>query len=333
MRESEPYRYRSLFWPVVLIGAGSLWLLSNLGLLPDWSWGMLWRLWPLALIAIGLDLLIARRSPVFGAFLALIVVGLLIAAIFLGSSLGLPQRTDIKIDRYGESLGMTREAAVEIDFSVGKGSLVALDGGQDLFTAEIAHLGELNYQVSGEETKSISLSESNFEPQLSWVDRTNGDDLYWNIGLSPRVPVDLDLHGGVGETDINLSGLQPTSLKIEGGVGKVILVLPATGQRYPVVIDGDVGEIDIEIEAGALVDLDITGGVGEVKIDVPTDATVRLDASVDIGSVRVPSGYRLTEGGDEFIGESGVWESPGLGTGEPAISIRFEGGVGSLLVR
>ena len=238
-----------------------------------------------------------------------------------------------QIDNFKEPLGNTQEAMVELDFSVGKGSLQALSGDQDLFVAEIAHLGELSYQVSGEETKSISLSESNYEPQLNWIDQTNGDDLYWRIGLNPNVPIDLELHGGVGETDIDLSGMQPTSLTIDGGVGKVVLVLPAASQHYPVVIDGDVGEINIEIEEGALVDLNITGGVGEVTIDVANDATVRLDASVSIGNIRVPSGYQLTTGGDEFIGKSGVWESPNLDGGEPAISIEFEGGVGSLLLR
>ena len=330
---SERRPYRSLFWPMILIGAGALWLLSNLGLLPAWSWGSLWRLWPLAMIAIGLDILIARRSPIFGAIIGIAVIGLLVLVVFLGSSFGFDQRADIKHDALQEPLGTTKSALVEIDFSVGKGSLKALAGENDLFVADIAHLGELKYDVSGSDPKSITLSESNLEPQFNWLDRHDGNDLYWNIGFNPSVPVDLVLHGGGGETDINLSGMKPISLSIDGGVGKVVLVLPATGQRYPVVLDGDVGEIQIEIEAGALVDLDITGGVGEVTIDVPGEAAVRVDASVSVGSVRVPSGYRVSAGNDAFIGESGIWSSPGFEGGEPEISIQFEGGVGSLHIR
>jgi len=331
MNDRSPYR--SLFWPIILIGAGALWLLSNVGLLPAWSWGMLWRLWPLALIAIGLDLLIARRSPIFGAIIALAVIGLLVAVIFLGSTLGINLRPDVKLDNFAEPLGTTETAMVEIDFSVGKGSLQALSGDTQLFVAEISHLGDLAYDVSGGRAKTITLSESVTGSQFNWIDRPGGDDLYWDIQFSPLVPVDFTLKGGVGETDIDLSGMQPVSLTIDGGVGKVLLVLPATGQRYPVVIDGDVGEIDIQIEPGALVDLDITGGVGEVKIDVPGDASVRVDASISVGKVRVPSGYRARSGGDDFIGESGLWESPGLGSGQPEISIKFDGGVGSLIVR
>jgi hypothetical protein len=330
---SERRPYRSLFWPIVLIGAGALWLLSNLGLLPEWTWATLWRLWPLALVAIGLDILIARRSPIFGAIIALLVIGLLVAVILLGSTLGFSQRADIKVDNFEVPLGLTESALIEIDFSVGKGSLQALSDDSQLFVAEIAHLGDLSYTVRGEEAKTISLSESNLEPRFNLIDRRGSDDLYWDLGVSSLIPVDLKLHGGVGETSVDLSGMQPVSLTIDGGVGKVVLVLPATGESYPVVIDGDVGEIDIEIESGALVDLDITGGVGEVKIDVPNDAAVRVDASVGVGDVRVPSGYRLSSGGNEFVGESGVWESPALDGSEPAISIRFDGGVGSLIIR
>jgi hypothetical protein len=330
---SERRPYRSLFWPIILIGGGAIWLLSNLGLLPVWTWGTLWRLWPLALVAIGLDILIARRTPIFGAVIALVVIGLLVAVLILGSTLGLSQPTDVKVDNFDVPLGTTESALIEIDFSVGKGSLQALSDDSQLFIAEIAHLGDLSYSVRGESAKTISLSESNLEPQFNWLDRRSGDDLYWDLEVSPLIPIDLKLHGGVGETAVDLSGMQPVSLTIDGGVGKVVLVLPATGERYPVVIDGDVGEIDIEIEAGALVDLDITGGVGEVTIDVPNDAAVRVDASVGVGNVRVPSGYRLSSGGSEFVGESGVWESPALEGGEPAISIQFDGGVGSLTVR
>jgi len=330
---NERSSYRSLFWPIVLIGAGALWLLSNLGLLPAWSWGSLWRLWPLALIAVGLDMLVARRSAILGAILALAVIGLMVVAIVLGSSLNLGTPAAVQYDKLREPLDGALSASLEVDFSVGRGSLQALAGGEDLFTADIAHLGKLNYDVSGADTRSIRLSESNLESSFTRPFDNVGDELYWDIRFSPQVPVDLELHGGVGQTNIDLRGMQPLSLTIDGGVGKVVLVLPAASERYPVVIDGDVGEIQIEIDDGAQVDLDITGGVGEVTINVPSNAAVEIDASISVGNVRVPAGYSMMSGSDEFIGESGVWTSPGLGSGVPEISIQFEGGVGSLRVR
>ena len=53
------YRYRSLFWPVVLIGVGVIWLLANLNVIPAGGLWILARFWPLLLVWIGLDILLA----------------------------------------------------------------------------------------------------------------------------------------------------------------------------------------------------------------------------------------------------------------------------------
>ena len=76
---SERTRAGGLVGPVLLIGLGLIILMNNLGVL-NWSvWDMLFRLWPLILITIGLDHLIGRRS-VWGSLLSLV----LIMAVFVG---------------------------------------------------------------------------------------------------------------------------------------------------------------------------------------------------------------------------------------------------------
>ncbi|MBC7814218.1 MAG: hypothetical protein H7175_23895, partial [Burkholderiales bacterium] len=42
--------YRSLFWPIALIGFGAIWLLGNLNILTRANLAVLGRLWPLILI-------------------------------------------------------------------------------------------------------------------------------------------------------------------------------------------------------------------------------------------------------------------------------------------
>jgi hypothetical protein len=54
-------RYRSFFWPAVLILAGIVALLVNIGAFPVERLILLVNLWPLILIVIGLEL-IARRA-------------------------------------------------------------------------------------------------------------------------------------------------------------------------------------------------------------------------------------------------------------------------------
>ena len=87
---SSRRRSRSFFWPILLIFAGVLFLLSNLGIV-DWStWNLLWRFWPLVLIAVGIDVLFGNRSAVgsiISAFLILALVGAVAGAIFFAEQL------------------------------------------------------------------------------------------------------------------------------------------------------------------------------------------------------------------------------------------------------
>jgi hypothetical protein len=74
------------FWPLVIIIAGVLLLLQNTGLLPPGLWPLLIRLWPVALILVGLDLLIGWRSPA-AARVAVILTALVMAGTLLWATL------------------------------------------------------------------------------------------------------------------------------------------------------------------------------------------------------------------------------------------------------
>ena len=64
-------RRGGLVGPIILITLGVVFLMNNLGVL-DWSvWVVIFRLWPVLLVAAGLDLLLGRRS-VWGSLLALV---------------------------------------------------------------------------------------------------------------------------------------------------------------------------------------------------------------------------------------------------------------------
>src|SRR5512135_1019645 len=91
MSDSRPRGYRSLFWPMILIGVGVVWLLGNLGILPANSLYLLANLWPLLLIGIGADLIFARRLPLVGAIIGLVLVAVVVVVLLIGPSLNLPQ--------------------------------------------------------------------------------------------------------------------------------------------------------------------------------------------------------------------------------------------------
>src|SRR5574341_311269 len=69
-------RLPGLTWALILIALGVAFLLGNLGII-NLSWWALAQYWPVALILLGLDLMVARRS----AAGSLLVAGLSVAAL------------------------------------------------------------------------------------------------------------------------------------------------------------------------------------------------------------------------------------------------------------
>src|SRR4030081_150733 len=49
--------------PLILIFLGGVFLLQNTGYLPPNFWFNLWRLWPVILVLVGIELLLANRVP------------------------------------------------------------------------------------------------------------------------------------------------------------------------------------------------------------------------------------------------------------------------------
>ena len=75
-------RRRGVFWPLILIAIGLVFLLANYGFITPVSWVAIANLWPLLLILIGIDIAFARRWPLAAlvAEVAIIAGGLALAA-------------------------------------------------------------------------------------------------------------------------------------------------------------------------------------------------------------------------------------------------------------
>jgi hypothetical protein len=324
--------YRSIFWPILLIGVGVVWLLANLGIIEGVNWRFLWRFWPVILVAIGLDIIFSRRAPILGAVLGLGTVALLVLILVFAPSLGIVTSTETITEQFNVPMGVAESAHLNLDLSVGPLTVDALSDSTQLLEAEITHIGNIRFVDQGEGKKNVSLmQEKGFDFSIfEWPD----EDLSWVIGLSPNVPFSIELQSGVGESQLDLSGLQLTGLEVDLDVGRLDLKLPATDEGYSVVVKGSVGDVLIAIPSDVNINLDLDGDVGDFVIEIPDDAAVRLEADIDVGAIHLPSSLkRLSGDADELIGESGVWETSGYDGAEYQITIEFNGGVGDLSIR
>lgn len=341
--ESNYRGYRSLFWPIVLIGVGVVWLLGNLGVLTTSSLVVLARLWPLLLVVIGLDLLFGRRSPAVGTLIGIGAVTLAVLLMLVGPSLGLagPQY-EFRTTVLSEPRGDAAEASINLALSVADVTVNALADSPNLFEGDIRHLGDLDFSVTGTTSKTVQLRETNvqptsfFTPDLGIFSSAfeNRSEPRWVISLNPNVPMELNITGGVGHSVLDLSALQLTGLNLNTGVGEVRLNLPAAAEPYAASVNGGVGQTEITIADGAALTLSINGGVGETVVRVPAGAAVRLEARGGLGDINVPSSFTRTRGGDDRFGRSeGTWETEGFASASRRIEITYNDGVGGLTIR
>lgn len=318
--EHHPDRpYRSLFWPVILIGIGLLWLLSNLGAIAHINLPVVVRLWPLMLIFVGLDILLGRRSPVIGAGLGALAVILVIGFLVGSRTLGLSATVQIKDQVFSTPINSAISADVLLAFSDSPVSVYPLPGSSALIDAKLRYVGTINFQVSGTQKKSIKLARNEadfllFSP-LYWDPSLN-----WQIGLTTRIPLNLTIVGGSGESHVDFSQLLLDKLKIAMGSGSSHFTLPESTRAVSAQVEGGSGAMSWIIPEQVALTMQISGGSGMIDVQLPSLGAVRLDIR-DSGSGKVEFPSTWVQVLKESHANEGTWESPGYAQASHKIDI------------
>ncbi len=318
-----PYRPRrperrppSFFWPLLFIGAGVILLLANMGYVPWQSWDILWRLWPLLLVALGIDLMIGRRS-MRGAVLSALLILLLIAgaAIVIFFAQNIPPMVaangspELRTEHVQYPLAGVERASVTIDWDSGANTLSALGDSANLIEGDITHRGRLIFNTATHGSQAdVRLSSQFAGFWFGPFDFERGGPERWSVKLSPKVPLDLRLDSGSGRCDFDLSGLRLDALNLDSGSGAITLSLPP-GRSFTA---------------------DINSGSGSIAITLPQDAGARVELNSGSGSFR-PDERFVRLGGSH--GRDGTWQTDNYGKVDYSITLRIDQGSGSLTVR
>jgi hypothetical protein len=311
----ERRHYRGgLVWPVILISAGVVFLLNNLGVLSWNVWGTLWRLWPVLLIAIGLDILFGRRSLLGSLVVALLLVVVLVAAIGLGvPQLGVPQWSlgslgslsglDAveRTETIDESLRGADRADVEIGFGTGSLRLGALPEGSSELIKGTVDLGH-NERLTLDHGSSGSLSLRSRNAGITGFNTAQDNSKVWDLELNRDVPMQLKVGTGVGSSTLDLTRLNLTGLEIDSGVGQTSVTLPERG-RFTAKVDS---------------------GLGEVTIIVPQAMAARIRVDRGLSGVSVNGDFNRRD--DEYV-------SPNYGTAANRMDLDVSSGLGRIVIR
>jgi hypothetical protein len=300
----------------VLIGAGVLLLLSNLGYVPVATWSVLLRLWPVLLIALGIELLFGQRSiagAVVSGLLILLLLAGVVAAMLLAQQIPaisrLAEPPEWRTEQIDYPLGSIEQARVYIDWSSVPGVVRTLQGSANLIEGQIAYRGQLVFdvRVRGDEAE-VEIDQRSTGTWFGSFDALRSGDRRWVVGLSPDVDLNLRLNGGSGPCTLDLQGLQIDALDVDVGSGPVELSLPASS-TFNAAIDG---------------------GSGPLTISVPDEVGIRVTLDSGSGPFRPGEQFRLVSG--ERDGD-GAWETGNWQTAEQQIELRIDQGSGPVTIR
>jgi hypothetical protein len=303
MSEQKYRRQGSLVWPLVLVGFGVYFLLSNLGVLETDVWPTVLRLWPLLLVAIGLDLLLGRRSGVWAGITVVIVLALFSGGYWLVETSTSIWTGDLLVHEISQDLSDAERGEVYIQMGVGILEIDGFSSESFLITGqiEVAEDEEVReeYEVK-RDTVIYELTTRGQEYYPSWLVNNGWEaDKDWELSLNDNIDLDLSLDTGVGVSVIDVSELKINNLRVDSGVGETTVYLPGSGQ-YTVSIDA---------------------GVGSVKVYIPSDIAVRLDLDTGLGENSVSGGFYL---------DNGFYYTEGFENAENYVEISIDGGIGEI---
>ncbi len=318
MSDSRPRGYRSLFWPIILIGVGIIWLLGNMNLLPANSLYWLGNLWPLLLIGIGADLIFARRLPILGALIGVALIAVVLVVLFVGPNLGLPQPAAPQYKTFSVPAEGINTATVQLGLSSYSTTINPLPANSDkFFDAQVYDPGNVTFSshaVNG--AAIVNLGSSGFTGFWNMVP----GDYRWTFGLSTKVPTDLAINASSGSSNVDLTGLQLTRLTYDGSSGSNDIQLPSNTKVYDMNYHGSSGSADINIPAQANLTMTVEGSSGSISIHLQGSPAVRVEVN-DNGSGSVSVNGRLTRLSGGGNSDRGVWESSGYANADQKILI------------
>lgn len=284
------YRSRSFFFPLLLIAAGSLWLLANLGLMPAANLWALIHVWPYLLIALGVSLIVRSQWPQTAPLFALLIVAGLVAAVI-----------------YAPQLGWDEGRYWDWDFDVrgsvrGSGDIESERRTPGDFDAiELRYPADVSIVVGSSPSVEIE-ADDNLLPQLRT--RIQGSKLVidngerdWSQRVHPSRTVQImitvtELHKIELDSagSIRATGLQSDELRLVlGGAGDITMTeLQAQSLTADlnglgnIEIQGSVDEADVEIRgSGSFAGHEFYAQEARVEIDGLGSATLHVEVHLD----------------------------------------------------
>lgn len=301
-------RSSTVFWGLLILFSGLVFLGINLGLFPVFIWEQIWRLWPLILIAIGLRKLIVN-DRLFSLISLLLVLGAL-AWLATGARFGGLSDTS-RTDRtngpgWFQSQRLSGERSTfrsQVD-TAGIDRLVVDLGVPSDFTVRATDTPTVSVDLEGPKEIVDQLRFAPDDSRLVLADTDNGPRGWWWFGGNQRITGTVTMPRSLA-LELDLSGAAKT--RLTGHQGQ--LTINASGASDIAATESMAVNPSIELSGAGKVELDQCNGqatmelsgAGKISAKQCQLSRLSIDSSgtgtVDIGSGTI---------GDLDIDASGV---------------------------
>ena len=260
---------KHLFWGILFISIGLLWLLDHfMQLFVDWNY--LWKLWPIVIILWGASLMISNqiiRGIVTGLTAFLLAFAIFTSVkygfIHVGHGIEWTINDDNNSYKYGTNEYSepydNNYSKATLNFNAGAGSFISNDTTTELFFAH-AEGKKDNY------TLSKSISDDNVDLNF---DMNKGHIYFFHFNktrnrvdfkLNTEPSWDLNFDLGAASVDFDLSPYKTEKISIDMGVASLKLKLGDRAEETNLSVDAGASSIDISLpeEAGCEIKTDIS---------------------------------------------------------------------------
>jgi hypothetical protein len=256
-------QYRGFFWPAILILIGVFALLVNSGVVSTDRLSLLFDMWPLLLIVIGLELIVRRgvqgsAADVAAVLIVLLALGGAIAYVALAPNPGSTKNLDSSA-----AVGSLNHASLELDVGAAN---VTIDGSTslegDLYRAHIVYSGP---------KPGVNLDRSNGTLQIS--QGNGGFGLFQtrrftlNLQINPTVPWKLVSNSGASTDTYKLAAVNVSSIEINSGASREDITLGQPTGIVPITIDGGALTVHLHRSTGAGASVMVSGGAVSLDFD------------------------------------------------------------------
>lgn len=311
--------YKKLFWGILLVFIGVLFILKNLGWI-FFDWWTIFRLWPLILILWGISIIPVKNYIKLTLSLLSVVL-----AILLVNKYDHREKPFKNWNNQNHSWRFDMDDDEDMDDTTGYSNEQEMFQSYDTSITQAflkfdAAIGDFRISDSILDDKLIvfrkkgnigtySMTSNQEDNRREVILKINESKMkYRNTGNSVRLmlntaPVwDFDLDVGAANIDFDLSRYKVGKVKVDGGASSIHLKL------------GDIN---------ALTDVDIDAGAASIDIDVPETAGVELRTETVLSSRNINGFDRLSKG---------HFKTDNFESATSKILIKVDAGVSSLTI-